>query len=207
MRTAPIAAALAALLAAACATPEVAEDYRTRTFVPAELAAALASDDPTARADAAGQVESMEPAKRRAALLELSRDERAPVRLLAVGLLGRHHAAEEEAAGRLAEMLSLDPDADVRVAAVEGLGRSGRVDALRPLVDALSEDASLSVKRAAASTLDRLTGQALAADFLEKVDAAESAADDAMMSYDDWLGANGATLRYDAGSGRFVPAR
>ena len=196
---------LTALLAvAACATPEVAEDYEAKTYLPDELKAALASDDPSQRADAAGQVERMAPERRQAVLTELSRDERASVRLLAVNLLGKLHGEEEATVARLAEVLAFDVDVDVRSAAVTALASSGSVEGLKALVQALADDPSLAVKRSVGTVLDRLTGEKLGSELSDRVDEAEAAADDAMIAYDDWLQANLETIRWDPEVSRFV---
>jgi hypothetical protein len=192
-----------ACLGIGCATPEVAESYETTSYLPAEIGEALRSDDPARRADAADQVEKMEPATRRKALLELSADRRAGVRLLAVTLLGRLHASEEEVLVRLAGMLALDPDLDVRLAAVDAVEASQRLPALAALVAALTDDPSLIVRRQAAEALDRLTGQTIGAAVAEQVDAAEEAAEEALFAYEEWLEASREGLRWNDAAGRF----
>ncbi len=183
------------LLITACGTPEVAEDYQAKTYVPEELQAALASDDPSSRADAAAQVAAMPTGQRKAVLLDLSRNERPTVRLLSVGLIGKHLSGDNQAVARLADLLSLDPDQDVRAACVGALGGTRSGTALKALLGALENDTSLSVRRAAAIALDRLTGQTFGAEMAAKVDDAEEAADDAMMNYEEWFDANREALR------------
>ena len=178
-----------------CGTPEVAEDYQARTYVPEELQAALASDEPSSRADAAAQVAAMPTGQRKAVLLDLSRNERPTVRLLSVGLIGKHLSGDNQAVARLADMLSLDPDQDVRAACVDALGGTRSGAALKALLGALENDTSLTVRRAAAVALDRLTGQTFGADMAAKVDDAEEAADDALMNYEEWFDANQEALR------------
>ena len=181
---------LALTLISACGTPEVAKEYQAKTYLPEELQAALSSDDPSVRADAAAQVEAMSLGQRKAVLLELTRDKRPMVRMLAVGLIGKHLSGDNQAVSRLADLLSLDPDQDVRVAAVSALGGTRSGAALNALLDALSNGTSLIVRRSAALALDRLTGQSFGADMAAKVEDAEDAADDAMMNYEDWFDAN-----------------
>jgi HEAT repeat protein len=194
MKSIPLLTTVLAVLTA-CGTPEVAKDYRTKTYVPEELQAALASRDPSARADAAAQVEAMSGGQRQAVLLELTTDPRPTVRLLAVGLAGKHLHGDEQAVARLAEMLSLDSDQDVRIAAVAALGETGSGPALTALLEALGNDTSLFVRRAAALALDRLTGQDFGAELAARVDEAEAAADGAMMNYEGWFDANRDALR------------
>jgi HEAT repeat protein len=186
---------LTLLLITACGTPEVAEEYQTKTYVPEELQAALASDDPTSRADGAAQVEAMPGGQRKAILLELTLDERPTVRLLAVGLIGKHLPGDNQAVARLSEMLSLDPDQDVRTSCVEVLGGTRSGTALKALLDALGNDTSLAVRRSSAVALDKLTGQTFGAEMAKKVDDAEESADDAMMNYEEWFDANQEALR------------
>ncbi len=186
---------LALALISACGTPEVAKEYQTKTYVPDELQAALSSDDPSVRADAAAQVEAMSVGQRKAVMLELTRDERPTVRMLAVGLIGKHLAGDNQAVDLLAEMLSLDPDQDVRGTVVAALGGTRNGTALNALLEALSTDTSLAVRRSAALALDRLTGQSFGAEMAARVDAAEDAADDAMMNYEDWFDANQGALK------------
>ena len=181
---------LALALITGCGTPEVAEEYQAKTYLPEELQAALASDDPTRRADAAAQVVAMPPGQRKAALLDLSRDERPTVRMLAVGLIGKHLSGDDQAVARLADLLSLDPDQDVRTACVSALGGTRSGTALQALLGALGNDTSLTVRRSAAVALDRLTGQTFGAEMARKIDDAEEAADDAMMNYEEWFDAN-----------------
>jgi HEAT repeat protein len=183
------------LLAAACGTPEVAEDYQAKTYVPEELQAALASNDPTMRADAADQVMAMPTGQRKAVLLELTRDERPTVRMTAVSLVGKTLSGDQQAVARLAELLSLDGDQDVRMVCVDALGTTRNGDALRALLDALSNDSSLGVRRAAAVSLDRLTGQRFGQEMAARYDDAEAAADDAMMNYEEWFDANQEALK------------
>jgi len=182
-------------LLTACGTPEVAEEYQAKTYVPEELQAALASDDPSSRADAAAQVAAMPTGQRKAVLLDLSRNERPTVRLLSVGLIGKHLSGDNQAVARLADLLSLDPDQDVRAACVGALGGTRSGAALTALLGALENDSSLSVRRSAAVALDRLTGQSFGAEMAAKVDDAEEAADDAMMNYGEWFDANQEALR------------
>ncbi len=182
-------------LITACGTPEVAEEYQAKTYVPEELQAALASDDPSSRADAAAQVAAMPTGQRKAVLLDLSRNERPTVRLLSVGLIGKHLSGDNQAVARLADLLSLDPDQDVRAACVGALGGTRSGAALTALLGALENDSSLSVRRSAAVALDRLTGQSFGAEMAAKVDDAEEAADDAMMNYGEWFDANQEALR------------
>jgi HEAT repeat protein len=196
--------AVGVLTIVGCGTPEVARDYESRDYLPQELEEALRSDDLARRADAAGQVEAMEPGRRRQILLALTEDDRAHVRLMAVSLLARHHAGDAETVARMAEVLSLDPDIDVRSAAIGALAASGDVSALKSLVGALTDDPSLEVKRQAATTLDRLTGEGFGAEFAAEFDEAETAADDTMMAYDDWLAGRAADLGWDAKEKRFV---
>ena len=186
-RTIPL---IALLCLAACGTPEVAEDYEEQVFLPAELSAALASDDPTARADAATQVEALPAAERLATLSSLAVHDNAAVRLMAIGLLGKLHAGDPTITMRLAEVIGMDADIDVRMATVPVLAKSGEAG-LAVLVEALSDDPSLFVRREIAVALDRVTGNTFGAAFAEKVGEAEDAADDAMMDYDDWLESQG----------------
>jgi len=188
----------------ACGTPGVAKDYETKTYVPEELAAALASDSPARRADAAEQISGMQPDQRRKVLIELTRDPKPEVRLMAVGLLGKYHAAAEDVVDVLGGEAALDADVDVRSAALGALAKSGRVEALVSIGSALTDDPSLVVRREAAVLLDRLTGQTLGAGFAARVEEAGSSADDASMAYDDWLETNRAKLRWDADTARFV---
>jgi HEAT repeat protein len=202
MRTVILLLALAVLLG--CGTPKVAEEYKAETYLPDQLRAALADDDPSRRADAAEQVEKMEPKRRRLVLLELSGDERSEVRLLAVSLLERLHSGDEEVVKRLAGILAHDPDPDIRTAAVGALSASGRPEALDALLDALMNDTSLSVRKDIASALDRLTGQSFGGDLVTAVDSAEEAADEAVMNYDEWIEMNRDRLKWDAKQERFV---
>lgn len=196
--------ALLVLLAiAGCGTPEIARERETRPLLPREIEEALRSDDPARRADAAGQVEAMDPEARRRTLLELLGDDRPHVRLMAVGILARHHGQEDTVVERLGQALSLDPDPDVRGALVDALAGSGRLGALGALVTALETDPSLLVKRRIARALDRITGQTFGAAFADRVDEAELSADEAMIDYASWL--PGQDLRWDAAAGRFVP--
>lgn len=193
--TTMLATFLALALCSACGTPEVAEEYQTKTYVPEQLQAALASEDPSARADAASQVEAMPVGQRKAVLLELTLDKRPTVRMLAVGLIGKSLAGDNQAVARLAEMLSTDPDPDVRSAVVGALGSTRSDTALNALLEALGNDTSLSVRRDAALALDRLTGQSFGAEMAAQVDEAQDAADDAMMNYEDWFDANKDALK------------
>ena len=118
---------LPALLAlVACGTPSVARDYEAKSYVPEELHAALSSESPAERADAAEQISSMEPDQRRSVLVELTRDRKPEIRLMAVGLLGKHDAAHDDVVAVLGGEAALDVDADVRGAALEALARSGQ---------------------------------------------------------------------------------
>ena len=199
----PMFLVLVSLSIGACATPEVAEDYKAKSYVPEEMAAALGGEDPARRADAAKQVEEMAPSDRLAALLELSRDDRAPVRLLAVGLIGRYHAGDAAAVASLGDVLSLDPDMDVRSAAVGALARSTTRESVEALLSALTDDTALNVRRAAAAALDRLSGRDYGAEVAAGFDEAEMAADEAGMAYEEWFDANGASLpAASGGAGR-----
>ena len=188
----------------ACGTPDVARDYEAKTYVPEDLAAALSADDPARRADAAEQISAMNPNQREEVLIELTRDEKPGVRLMAVTLLGKHHAADADVVAALGDKAGLDVDVDVRGAALVALAASGSVEALAAIGSALTDDPSLVVRRQAAVLLDRLTGQTLGATFASRVEEASSSADDAAMAYDDWLESNRAKLRWDADSARFV---
>ncbi|MEN8149155.1 MAG: hypothetical protein ABFS86_04985 [Planctomycetota bacterium] len=192
------------LTLAGCGTPQIARPYETKKYVPEELAAALASDNPADRADAAEQILAMEPDARKMALIELTGDPKPGVRLMAVGLLGKHHAAEEDVVATLADDVMLDADADVRVAALAALAESGRPDGLAAISAALMDDPALVVRREAASLLDRLTGQTTGAEFTAMVDDALEKADDAAMAYDDWIETNREKLRWDAGKARYI---
>jgi HEAT repeat protein len=198
---------LAAVTVAGCATPEVAETYEERSLVPQEIAAGLRSEDPTQRAAAAKQIETMEPAQSRSVLMELTGHELVPVRMLAVSALGKHHASDGGVVTRLAEVLSLDGDADVRSRVVDALSRSGSVNGLAAILDALGNDSSLLVRREAALALDKLTGQSHALRFVTTFDDAEMQADETTMTYEEWFEANRAALRWDAGTSRFVVGR
>lgn len=193
-------------IAAACGTPKVAQEYETKTYGYEEIQAALASDSPARRADAAEQISNMEPEKRKGVLVELTRDPRPETRLLAVSLLGKHHAADPDVIAAMGDVATLDPDVDVRTAALGALAMSGRVKALDTIAAVLTDDPSMVVRREAAVLLDRVTGQTLGAEFAGHVDAASDSADDAAMAYDDWLETNGANLRWDEKSGRFAKA-
>jgi len=189
---------------AACGTPEIAEKYEAETYAPDEIAAALAADDPSRRADAAEQILAMAPERRRAVLIELTRSGEPEVRLLAVGLLGRHHAGDGEAVRALGETAALDLDVDVRSGALRALAGSGRPEALDAIGTALTDDESLVVRREAAVLLDRLTGQTIGAAFASAVDEAADAGDDVAIEYDDWLESHRDRLRWDAAKSRFV---
>jgi len=202
MRTAFACFFLLALVA--CGTPDIARDYETKTYVPEELGAALSADDPARRADAAEQILAMKPEHRKKVLTELIHDPKPEVRLMAVGLLGKHHAADAGVVAVLGEEAALDVDVDVRSAALGALAESGRPEALMAISSALTDDPSLVVRREAAVLLDRLTGQDLGAGFAGRVEEASDAADDAAMAYDDWLSTNRAKLEWDAGSRRFT---
>jgi HEAT repeat protein len=204
MTRATIVLALAGLVLTGCATPEIAEDYEARTYLPQEIETALKGDDPAGRADAAAQVEKMATANRRAVLLSLVTDDRAHVRLLAVYLLARHHGSDPEAVVALRNVLTLDADLDVRAAAIEALAAGGTKEGLSVLLAALTDDASLIVRCQAAEALDRVTGQTFGKALLTSLGAAEDAADDAMMSYEEWLGTHRDKLVWDADKGRFV---
>jgi HEAT repeat protein len=204
MTSATIVLVLMGLAAAGCATPEIAEDYQEKALLPQEIESALKGDDPAGRADAATQVEKMAAANRKSVLLALVHDERAHVRLLAVSLLSRHHAGDEDAVAALADVLTLDADIDVRVATADALAKGGTHKGLSALLAALTDDTSLVVKRQAAEALDRLTGQTFGKTFVSSIDAAEEAADDAMMSYDGWLEERIGKLVWDAEKCRFV---
>ena len=123
---------------------------------------------------------------------------------MAVGLLGKYHAADDDVVAVLGGEAALDADVDVRSAALGALAKSGRVEALVAIGSALTDDPSLVVRREAAVLLDRLTGQTLGAGFASRVEEASSSADDASMAYDDWLETNRAKLRWDADTARFV---
>jgi len=192
------------ILLSACGTPEIAREYETKTYVPAELEKALKSEDPARRADAAEQILAMKPAQRKAVLLELTRNPRVEVRLMAVGLLGRHHATDPDVVKAMGEEAALDVDIDVRSAALSALAASGRSEALTAILAALTNDPSLVVRREAGVILDRLTGLKLATEFAGRLEEAEDAADDAAMSYDDWLESNREKLAWDAENRRFV---
>ncbi len=192
MRVIGIALVLLVCVLAACGTPKVAEDYEAKTFLPQEIETALRSDDPAKRADAAAQVETMPAKKRGPILIALTTDEKAHVRLMAVSLIGKHHANDEKAITALADLLSLDADLDVRSAAVSALGASENTKSLTVLVQTLSNDSSLTIKREAAAALDARTGQSFGKELVESIDAAEEAADEAMMAYEEWLGNQGA---------------
>jgi HEAT repeat protein len=197
---------------------EVAGDYEVRTFLPEELEEALRSEDPARRADAASQVETMPPERRREVLIALVGDERAHVRLMAVTLLGRLHAGEDGAIAALADVLSLDVDLDVRSAAVAALAESENPRALEALAGVLMDDPSLVVKREAAEALDRLTGQSFGKVLVERIDAAESfgkvlveridAAEEACYeaneAYEEWLEERVDELVWDPARGRFA---
>ena len=188
----------------ACGTPDIARDYEAKTYVPEELGAALSADDPARRADAAEQILAMKPEQRKKVLVELVRDPKPEVRLMAVSLLGKHHAADAGVIAVLGGEAALDVDIDVRSGALAALAESGSVDALVAIGSALTDDPSLRVRGEAAMLLDRLTGQTLGAGFASRVEEAGSDADDAAMAYDDWLETNRARLRWDVDTGRFV---
>jgi HEAT repeat protein len=188
-------AVLFPLLALACRAPGVADDYSAEAIPTVEIAGALADEDPTRRSEAAEQIEAMDAETRRRTLISLTRDGRPEIRLLAVDLIGLHHATDAEAASRLAEMLASDPDPDVRIACVSSLSRGDRRHALAPLFDALSSDPSLYVRADAAAALDRLTGQAIGRAVVLGTDAAESAADDASLAYEEWIQENVTEVR------------
>ena len=125
---------------------------------------------------------------------------------MAVGLLGKHDAADDGVVAVLGGEIALDVDVDVRGAALAALAKSGRIEALSAIGTALTDDPSLVVRSEAAVLLDSLTGQTLGAGFAAQVEEASSGADDAAMAYDDWLETNRAKLRWDASSARFVVA-
>ena len=204
MRRAPIALALLGCVLAACATPEVAKDYKTTRLLPQEIEDALRSEDPARRSDAASQLETMPPVRRQAVLAALATDDRAHVRLLAVSLLGTHHADDPQTLTVLADVLSLDADLDVRSAAVAALAGSRNPKTLAILVGVLTDDVSLLVKRDAAEALDRRTGQPFGLGLVEGLDAAEEAADGAMMLYEEWFESRAGSIRWDEEQGRFV---
>jgi len=191
---------------AACGTPEVAEEYQERSLVPAEIEAALGSDDPLRRSEAAAQVEKLPPERRRAVLLELLDHPRSAVRLTALTVLARSSVSGGPTVDRLTEVVSLDPDPDVRVAAVRALAASGDVRALDAILAALSDDLSLAVRVYAAATLDRLTAREFGAGLADRFDEAEAAADDAAFSWLEWLEANRDALEWDPGEKRFRTA-
>jgi len=191
---------------AACGTPGVAKEYEAKTYVPEKLHAALSSDSPARRADAAEQISGMQPAQRRQVLIELTRDQKPEIRLMAVGLLGKHDAGDAGVIAVLGSESALDADVDVRSAALSALAQSGRVEALVAIGNALTDDPSLMVRREAAVLLDRLTGQTLGAGFAAQVESASSSADDSAMAYDEWVETNRANLRWDKNSNRFVVA-
>jgi HEAT repeat protein len=195
---------LFATVLAACGTPEIARDYETKTYVPAELEAALTSDDPARRADAAEQILAMDPAERKTVLTELVTNDRVEIRLMATGLLGKHHAGDSQVVKVLGERAALDVDIDVRSSALTGLAASGRPEALSSIVSSLTDDPALVVRREAAVLLDRLTGEKLGDEFAKLVSDAEEAADDAAFAYDDWVEANRDRLRWDAEDRRFT---
>jgi HEAT repeat protein len=205
MRFATVIPLLIAVLVG-CGTPEVARDYEARTFLPAELEEALRSDDPARRADAAGQLESMGPGRRLELLIALTGDERAHVRLMAVSLLGGLHADDADAVDALDNVLALDPDVDVRSAAVGALGGSRNPVAIAVLVRVLADDASLVVKREAAEALDRRTGEAFGKSLVQSIETAEEASDDAVMAYEEWLERRREALRWNEEKGRFEEA-
>jgi HEAT repeat protein len=199
----PLLPVVAALLLCSCGTPEVARDYRAKTYLPAELEAALRSDNPTRRAEAEDQIASLPVDRRIEILLALSRDPEPPMRLLAAKLLGKD-SGDPRAAKRLGEMVGLDADPDVRMLAMDGLAAGGSDGALSALLTALEADPSLLVRRHAASALDRLTGQEIGASFVDSLDEAEMSADEAAMAYSDWFESHGKGLRWDAGSSQYV---
>ncbi len=192
MRGATIGLVLLAGILAACGTPKVAKDYEAKVYLPQEIETALRSEDPARRADAAAQVETMSPDQRGPILISLTTDERPHVRLMAVSLLGKHHADDASAIAALANVLSLDGDLDVRSAAVSALAAGTSAPSLTVLVETLSNDSSLVIKREAAAALDARTGQTFGKELADSIDTAEEAADEAMMAYEEWMENQGA---------------
>jgi len=179
--------------------------YEVKDYLPDEIAAVLAGNDPAARADAADQVEKMPPEQRKAVLQALARDERAKIRLLAVSLLARHHVRDADVVGDLLAVARDDLDGDVKQAAFVALGKSGDPRALKLATEVLSDmDAALPVKLEAAGMLDRLTGRVTAQDLSAALEQAVDAADDLGMDWDDWLTTHGPRLTWDDEKGRFV---
>ena len=146
----------------------------------------------------------MEPDARKKVLIELVGSPSPGVRLMAVGLLGKHHASDDAVVSALSGDAMLDPDPDVRGAALAALAESGRPDALAAISSALMDDPSLVVRREAASLLDRLTGQSMGAEFATMVDDIQEKADDAAMAYDEWIETNREKLKWDAERAKFV---
>jgi HEAT repeat protein len=184
---------------------ELADDYEKKDLLPGEIVAALGGDDPAARADAAEQIEKLDPEKRKTVLLALTRDESASIRLLAVSLLTQHHATDAQVVGDLLAVAKTDLDIDVQQAAFAALGQSGDERALKLAITVLSDlDADLPLKLEAVEMLDRLTGRTTKGDLEEALEDAMDAADDLGMSWDEWLTTHGPTLSWDAEKGRFV---
>jgi HEAT repeat protein len=184
---------------------KIAEEEGPVELTDAGIREGLLSDDPKLRMDALAQIEKLPEAERLPALLAALESPSAPTRLTAVAALGRDFAAQEAAVDGLQETARDDPDPDVREAAFNALAKSGDTAILALAVEVLSStDEPIGMKVRAARLLDRLTGKELSADLAASYGAAEEAADDLSMEWDDWLEQNRERLGWDAATGRFT---
>lgn len=186
---------------------QFAEDDGTVELTDAGIREGLLSSDPKQRMDALAQIEKLPEAERMIALIAALDAPSAPTRLTAVTALGKDFAERPEAVLALTEAAKEDLDADVREAAFNALATSGDIAILELAAGVLLDtDASLRVKVRAAALLDRLTGKSMSEDLSSAFTATEEAADDLAMTWDDWLGENRDSLKWDSAAGRFVGA-
>lgn len=184
---------------------QVADPDQVRDLDDNEIRSGVRSADPKTRLDALGQIEKLAPKERKAALLDALGAPYAPTRLAALTALSRGFATDDEVVARFLAVAKEDQDADVRAAAIRSLDRSGDPRVLGLAISVLeSSEEPLAVRLGAARTLDRLTGRETAKDLADRLDAAEEAADDLLMDWDDWYSERKAGLVWDPEQGRFV---
>ncbi len=126
-------------------------DLQPRGAVEALAAAAINEPDVgVRRAALIGLGRFRSPAARRA-VEDGTKDKSASVRAAAAATLGLCN--DDDAAARLGDILAGDPQEEVRLSAVAGLGRIGRPKAVAVLVEAMERNDSTNVRREALVTL------------------------------------------------------